>query len=62
MLSFLGLLKPGVRVSFICHADTARRSDRIEVTVGESRVRLSYVSCPFAPFLGSSEQNVCQGK
>ena len=29
---------------------------------GGSGVRLRYVSCPFAPFLDTNEQNVCQGK
>ena len=24
--------------------------------------RLRYVNCPFAPFLDTSDQNVCQGK
>ncbi len=62
MVSFLGLFNAGARVGSIGHADPARRSDRIEVPVGDSRVRLRYVGCPFAPFLGSSEQNVCQGK
>jgi hypothetical protein len=49
-------------VGGIGNADTGIRSDRIEVPVGDSRVRLRYVGCPFAPFLGSTEQNVCQGK
>ena len=27
----------------------------------EAGFRLRYVNCPFAPFLDTSEQNVCQG-
>jgi uncharacterized protein GlcG (DUF336 family) len=61
MVSFLGLANAGVRAGTIGHADPAIRSDRIEVPVGNTRVRLRYVNCPFAPFVGSSEQNVCQG-
>jgi uncharacterized protein GlcG (DUF336 family) len=61
MISFLGLHNAGLRLGSLGNADPARRSDQIVVPVG-SGVRLRYVACPFAPFLGSSEQNVCQGK
>ncbi|MEO7178614.1 MAG: heme-binding protein [Allosphingosinicella sp.] len=61
MISFLGAHNAGVRLGSLGNADPARRSDQIVVPVG-SGVRLRYVNCPFAPFLGSSEQNVCQGK
>jgi len=61
MIGFLGLHNAGLRLGSLGNADPARRSDQIVVPVG-SGVRLRYVSCPFAPFLGSSEQNVCQGK
>jgi hypothetical protein len=36
------------------------RSDRIVVKVGVG-VRLRFVNCPFAPFLDTSAQNVCEG-
>lgn len=62
MISFLGLHNAGVRVGGIGNADPAIRADQITVSVGGRDVRLRYVNCPFAPFLGSSEQNVCQGK
>jgi uncharacterized protein GlcG (DUF336 family) len=62
MISFLGTHNAGLRVGGLGNADPAIRSDRIEVPVGDSRVRLRYVGCPFAPFLGSTDQNVCQGK
>ena len=61
MISFLGLHNAGLRVGGFGNADPARRSDQI-VVPASGGVRLRYVACPFAPFLGSSEQNVCQGK
>ncbi len=61
MISFLGLYRAGLRLGTIGHADPAIRADRVVIPVGEG-VRLRYVNCPFAPFVGSSEQNVCQGK
>jgi uncharacterized protein GlcG (DUF336 family) len=61
MISFLGLHNAGLRVGGLGNSDPARRSDQIVVPVAGG-VRLRYVACPFAPFLGTSEQNVCQGK
>jgi uncharacterized protein GlcG (DUF336 family) len=61
MISFLGLYNAGVRTGSIANADPAIRADQIVVPVGAG-VRLRYVNCPFAPFIGSSEQNVCQGR
>ena len=62
MVSFLGAHNGGLRAGSFGNADPAIRSDRIVVPVGDQGVRLRYVGCPFAPFLGSTEQNVCQGK
>lgn len=62
MISFLGLHNAGVRVGGIGNADPTIRADQITIAVGGQNVRLRYVNCPFAPFLGSSEQNVCQDK
>lgn len=61
MISFLGLYNAGVRLGTIGNADPAIRADQIVVPVGAG-VRLRYVNCPFAPFLASSEQNVCEGR
>ena len=61
MISFLGLHNAGLRLGGFGNADPARRSDQIVVQVGNG-VRLRWVACPFAPFLGSADQNVCQGK
>lgn len=61
MISFLGLHNAGARVGGIGNAPKDMRADTIVVAVG-SGVRLRYVNCPFAPFLDTSEQNVCEGK
>ncbi len=61
MISFLGLNNAGVRVGGIGNAPNDRRSDRIVVQVGSRQVRLRYVNCPFAPFLDTAAQNVCEG-
>jgi uncharacterized protein GlcG (DUF336 family) len=60
MISFLGTHNAAARVGGIGNAPIAIRADRIVVPVGAG-VRLRYVNCPFAPFLDTSEQNVCQG-
>ncbi|MEA3013773.1 MAG: hypothetical protein QOD42_2318 [Sphingomonadales bacterium] len=65
MISFLGLHNGGLRVGTLGNAPAAIRSDQIIVPVtGASGggVRLRYVNCPFNPFIGTNEQNVCQGK
>lgn len=61
MTSFLGLYNGGVRVSGVSNAPAAIRADQL-VVGPTAPARLRYVSCPFAPFLDTSEQNVCQGK
>ena len=61
MISFLGVHNGGVRVGSIGNAPAAIRADTIVVAVG-SGVRLRYVNCPFAPFLDTAEQVVCDGK
>lgn len=62
MISFLGLHNGGVKVGGIGNAPMAIRSDNVVVTLSDGKtVRLRYVGCPFAPFLDTSQQNVCQG-
>ena len=63
MIAFLGLANGAGRLgNSIGNAPPERRSDRIVVRLPDAReVRLRYVNCPFAPFLGSDAQNVCQG-
>jgi uncharacterized protein GlcG (DUF336 family) len=61
MISFLGTHNASIRVGGINNAPPAIRADRIIVNVGGNDVRLRYVSCPFAPFLDTDENNVCQG-
>lgn len=60
MISFLGTHNASARVSSINNAPPAIRSDQI--VVPSVNVRLRWVGCPFAPFIGSNDQNVCQGK
>ncbi|MBX9663068.1 heme-binding protein [Novosphingobium sp.] len=60
MIAFLGASNGGKKVGSIGNAPKAMRSDRIVVKVGVG-VRLRYVNCPFAPFLDTSAQNVCEG-
>lgn len=57
MVSFLGVHEAGAAAG---NAAAPMRADRIVVAVGAG-VRLRYVACPFAPFLGDTRQNVCQG-
>ncbi len=62
MISFLGTHNGGARVGGIGNAPMAIRSDNVVVTLADGKtVRLRYVGCPFAPFLDTSQQNVCQG-
>lgn len=60
MIAFLGANNGGKAVGTIGNAAKSIRADTIVVNVG-SGVRLRYVNCPFAPFLDTSEQNVCEG-
>lgn len=61
MISFLGLHNGGQRSGGIGNAPGEIRADRIVVNVGGRQVRLRYVNCPFAPFLDSAQNNVCEG-
>ncbi len=61
MASFLGLNNAGVRLGTISNAPKPIRADNIVVNLGNANVRLRYVNCPFAPFLDTNAQNVCEG-
>jgi uncharacterized protein GlcG (DUF336 family) len=63
MISFLGAHNGGARVgNGIGNAPAAIRSDRVIVNLaGGASVRLRYIGCPFAPFLDTAQQNVCDG-
>lgn len=61
MISFLGLHNGGARIGTIGNAPKDIRADQIVVAIGAG-VRLRYVNCPFAPFLDTSDQDVCGGK
>jgi len=62
MTAFLGANNAGARIGTLGNALPARRADQIVLQVGAVAARLRYVNCPFAPFLGTSDQNVCEGK
>jgi len=60
MVSFLGLNNGAARVGGIGNAPPPMRADNVVIPIGAG-VRLRYVNCPFAPFLDTASQNVCQG-
>ncbi|GHB04599.1 hypothetical protein GCM10009069_29000 [Algimonas arctica] len=62
MISLLGLAEAGRRTGTINNAPVDIRADQILVPLGDTNVRLRYVSCPFSPFLDSDEQNPCAGE
>ena len=61
MIGFLGVNNAARSLTGLGNAPLAIRADNILVPVGNASVRLRYISCPFAPFIGTSDQNVCQG-
>ena len=62
MIAFLGLNNAATVLGTISNAPPAIRSDTLLFDLGGgASTRLRYVSCPFAPFVGSDAQNVCQG-
>ena len=59
MISFLGLHNGGLALgNGIGNAPPGSRVDQLILTSG----RLRYVACPFKPFIGSRQRNVCDGK
>jgi uncharacterized protein GlcG (DUF336 family) len=59
MVSFLGASNAAAVLNTQAgNAPAAKRSD----TLAPRGIRLRYVQCPQAPFLDSSDQNVCDGK
>lgn len=64
MIGFLGTLNGATKAgNNLSLPPAAIRSDQLVVTLPNSPgVRLRFVGCPFAPFLDTNEQNVCQGR
>lgn len=58
MVSFLGLHNAGVILGTIGNAPPAMRAD----TLAPGGAHLRYIQCPQAPFIDSSDDNVCEGK
>ncbi len=62
MIAFLGTNNGGIKAGgVIGNAPKPIRSDNVVVQLNNASVRLRYVGCPFAPFLDTSAQNVCEG-
>lgn len=61
MISFLGVYRAGTALGTIGNAPLDIRADNIVVDLGDAKVRLRYIGCPFAPFLADPTQNVCAG-
>lgn len=61
MIGFLGLAYAGQASGAFANAPAAMRADTLAILVNGSPIRLRYVNCPFAPFLDTATQNVCQG-
>ncbi len=63
MVAFLGVHNAGRALGGrIGNASKGRRADTVAITSSGQTVRLRYVQCPFAPFIGSDEQTPCNGK
>jgi uncharacterized protein GlcG (DUF336 family) len=59
MIAFLGLYNASQKLGgSVGVPDPAIRSDQLTPR-GQ---RLTFIACPFAPFVGTNDQNVCQGK
>lgn len=58
MVALLAVDRHASRHGGLANAPAQRRADRLQ----PAGVRLRYVQCPYAPFLGSNAQNVCAGK
>jgi hypothetical protein len=60
MVAFLGLYNAGVLLgNGIANAPAAKRADQLAPS--GTGTHLVYVSCPQAPFLDSTQQDVCSG-
>jgi uncharacterized protein GlcG (DUF336 family) len=62
MIAFLGVHNAGTALATFTNAPVGIRSDQVIAGSGANAARLRYVACPFSPFVGSNEQNPCNGK
>ncbi len=64
MIAFLGANNGTAKAGGgLSNAPSAIRSDQIVVALADGKnVRLRWVGCPFAPFVDTSDSNVCQGR
>ena len=61
MIAFLGLYNAGQKLGTLGPPDPSIRSDQIVIPLSGGSQRLTFIACPFAPFVGSNQQNVCSG-
>lgn len=61
MISFLGLFNAAAKVTGIGHAPNSLRASSI-LFPQAGNTALPYAQCPFAPFLDTEAQNICQAK
>lgn len=62
MIAFLGLVNAGLKLgSGIKAPDKPIRSDTIVIPLPGGSQRLTFIACPFAPFIDTPQQNVCEG-
>lgn len=62
MIAFLGLFNASQILGTVNVPPLGIRSDQIVIPAGSGQQQLTFIACPFAPFIGTPEQNVCQGK
>lgn len=61
MIAFLGLVNAGQKLGSLGPPPLDKRADRITVRFSGGQQQLSFIACPFAPFIGTSQQLVCEG-
>ena len=61
MIAFLGLYNAGQKLGTLGPPSPTIRSDQIVVPLPGGSQRLTFIACPFAPFVGTDQQNVCRG-
>ena len=61
MISFMGLFNASARLGGFSNAPISMRASNIFFSQG-GNTTLPYAQCPFAPFLDTDAQNICQGK
>lgn len=61
MIAFLGLVNAGQKLGTLGPPPLDKRADNIVVRFAGGQQQLGFIACPFAPFIGTSQQLVCEG-